>query len=54
MGAPAYDADGALVHALDLGDLLKDGFGGEFGVHLAVVYVIHIYSGKRKGRKTAP
>jgi len=54
VGAPAYDADGALVHALDLGDLLKDGFGREFGVHIAIVYVIHIYYGKRKGKKSAP
>ena len=53
VGAPAYNADGALVHALDSSDLSKDGFGGDFGIHIAVVYVLHIYYGKRKGRETA-
>jgi hypothetical protein len=44
----AYDADDTLIHALDLGDLLQDGFGSGFRVHVVDIYVIDIYFATKK------
>jgi len=33
--ALAYDAEGAVVHAVDLGDLVEDRLRGRFGAHIA-------------------
>ena len=42
LGPLPDDADGASIHALDLGDLLQDGFGGEMGVHAPNICHRHI------------
>ena len=33
--ALAYDADGAVVHTMDLGNLPENRLGGRFGAHMA-------------------
>jgi hypothetical protein len=50
--ALAQDADGALVHTLDLGNLLQDRFGRGFRVHIRDIYVKYIYYTTKKENKT--
>jgi hypothetical protein len=52
LGPLADDTDSAPVHALDLGELLEDGFRSGFGIHVGVVYAINIYYGHKKGAES--
>jgi hypothetical protein len=47
-GALANNADAPPVHALNQGDVFKDGFYSEFGAHGADVYAIDIYPATKR------